>query len=189
MSTIRAIRLVMVLLAMGASVALASALAVTRGDGSSEPPRSALTPTRDGAGDGRFRPALAQTRVDISGGVPRGPEIDFCPSRAQTKAHLKRYGFDYKPRATCGSGPAVPSSPSERPPAAPRLVVRTFHEAQERFDPTGNPNILVGKDPDGPGYIGLEVLTRKPIPPDVTSFKEFRAWVKRQELHGKRGQP
>lgn len=33
--------------------------------------------------------------------VPRGPEVDFCPTPEQAQAHLEEYGFDYKPTVIC----------------------------------------------------------------------------------------
>lgn len=63
--------------------------------------------------------ALAQT----GGGsqaldVPPGPSIDFCPTTDQIEAHLKEYGFDYKPTVPCGeNGEELPpvADPSDPP--------------------------------------------------------------------------
>ncbi|MGI9019828.1 MAG: hypothetical protein ACR2G3_03870 [Solirubrobacterales bacterium] len=47
-------------------------------------------------------------------GVPEGPFVDFCPTPEQVEAHLKAYGFDYKPTVPCTvQGEAVAAPPPD----------------------------------------------------------------------------
>lgn len=112
---------------------------------------------------------------------PQGPEVNHCPSSAESRAHYEQYGFDYKPQVRCGSGAQVEDPPPDAgPDEAPPVVASSIAEAQRVFDPRDDPNVLVGKDPGGQGYIGLHVTTLNPIPPDVKTFEEFREWAKTQ---------
>jgi hypothetical protein len=84
--------------------------------------------------------------------------------------------------ASSGTSPTSTGLPrgAETGPAphAPAVIPTTLHEAQQQFDPENDPNILIGKDPTGPGYVGLHVQTAVPVPPDVKTPEQFRDWVK-----------
>ena len=47
--------------------------------------------------------------------VPKGPFIDFCPTPEQSEAHLRAYGFDYKPTVGCNrEGEVAPPTPEQQ---------------------------------------------------------------------------
>jgi hypothetical protein len=122
--------------------ALASALLVTVALGQDEP-----------SGNGSPAANDASAR-----GVPRGPKVDFCPTPEQTEAHLRRYGFDYKPTVACtrGGRAAPPSRPIRDDPddalsdeEACKRDKALLRNAEPLPDRDGDPKTLEGRLSDG----------------------------------------
>ena len=114
-------------------------------------------PARDGAVEGNS--AASPESGERGVGVPRGPFIDFCPSAEQTEAHLKQYGFEYKP-----VGVACNREGEVAPPATPipddpddslsdkEACERDKQEllsAEPLDDHDGDPTTLRGRLPNG----------------------------------------
>jgi hypothetical protein len=64
----------------------------------------------DGGRSAPSQPAPTEDPVARSD-VPEGPYVDFCPTPEQTEAHLKQYGFDYKPTVLCTREGQIPEAP------------------------------------------------------------------------------
>lgn len=99
---------------------------------------------------------------DGASDIPKGPSVDFCPTPEQTEAHLKIYGFDYKPTLTClRDGEAPPPTPEQQadtasdPDAGLSPADRLARLKQELLDSKpastedGDPLTLEGVNADG----------------------------------------
>lgn len=110
--------------------------------------------------------------------VPKESKIDFCPTKEQSDRHWEVYGFDYKPTIPCGDAVNVDVAPhrhalGEDEPEPPS----TFSEAQSLYDPSNDPNILIGKDPDSGKFYAVDVITLSPIPRTVRSIDGYKRWI------------
>jgi hypothetical protein len=134
-------------------IAAIAAVAIAQGGGNEN------SSTAQGAG--------SSSAVD----VPKGPEVDFCPTREQTQAHLEQYGFDYKPTVGCylsrGEPTRAPSAPSDGDPADLPAAQACEHQkqllesAKPLPDSDNNPATMAGKLPDGREVI-VHVMTDDP---------------------------
>jgi hypothetical protein len=115
-------------------------------------------------------PASGQPNGDQveQAGVPRGPEVDFCPTEEQTELHGQIYGFDYKPTVYCGAdGPPQPTSPGTAPedkmtqPERLQQDKEELESAKPLPDSDGDPTTIEGELPDG-RHIIIGVSTENP---------------------------
>ncbi|UJA21244.1 hypothetical protein HJD18_14160 [Thermoleophilia bacterium SCSIO 60948] len=112
---------------------------------------------------------IAEPSPNNPGGVPEGPEVNFCPTHEQTEAHLDRYGFDYKPTVPCtrdGELEEVEPAPSD--PYAGETNSEIVQEQNqdlrqaEPVPPTDNdPSTIEGETPNG-NDVTIELL----VPPE-----------------------
>lgn len=102
--------------------------------------------------------AVAMAATEDGGEVPRGPEVDFCPTPDQTEAHLKQYGFDYKPTVECSVDEPGDSDPSGAEPTgddalsgpeADKYYDEQLKDAKPLPDSDGDPTTIEGKLSDG----------------------------------------
>lgn len=100
-------------------------------------------------------------------GVPRGPEVGFCPTREQTEVHAEVYGFDYKPTVPCDSDDVVPpagGSPDlDDQPAQERMAAQDelLKSATPLPNLDGDPTTIEGELP-GDKRVSILVHTQRP---------------------------
>jgi hypothetical protein len=123
---------------------------------------ASLTAAAIAQDDGSGGQAAAPQDTSNNADVPKGPYVDFCPTLEQTEAHLKLYGFDYKPTVACtAEGKVAPSSspvPADPEDAlsdeeACKKEKADLLDAQPLPDDDGDPTTLRGKHPDGGEFI------------------------------------
>ncbi len=106
-------------------------------------------------------------------GTPRGPYVDFCPTREQVEEHLNEYGFDYKPTVACSSEGevVVPREPraasgsdraADESNRAAMAREKAFLQSLEPGpDTDGDPGTIEGIGPEGQEVV-IYVQTSRP---------------------------
>lgn len=127
---------------------------------------TAVALAHDDGGGGQPAPS-ADPAQSADSDVPEGPYVDFCPTLEQTEAHLKQYGFDYKPTVFCGSedggGGTTTGSDWDDLPASEREERENalLKSAEPAPDKDGDPTTIEGTLPDGRPIV-ISVSTSTP---------------------------